>query len=120
MPYYVTPQKTPNILLRILGFKVRVIPETLVTIPYFQSTTAYCALRLKYMATLLKALYSFDILSFVTFIALYNFKLNIVSFFKSPEAFTLDSSVMHKNVLSSFNGNKTKSLLVIKPLDCSC
>jgi hypothetical protein len=27
---------------------------------------------------------------------------------------------MHKNVLSSLNGNKTKSLLVIKPLDRSC
>ena len=47
-------------------------------------------------------------------------ELDLLAFLKRTEAVCLDGGVMDEDVLAVFTAQKSKSLGVIKPLDCAC
>ena len=54
-----------------------------------------------------------------TFLALNYIVLNSFALFKRLESFLIDSAEMNENIISFGIGNKSKTLLVIEPLDSS-
>ena len=52
--------------------------------------------------------------------ALGHVELDLLAFLKRTEAVCLDGGVMDEDVLAVFTAQKSKSLGVIKPLDCAC
>jgi hypothetical protein len=47
-------------------------------------------------------------------------ELDLLAFLQRTEAVCLDGGVMDEDVLAVFTAQKSKSLGVIKPLDCAC
>src|ERR1700759_2854882 len=51
--------------------------------------------------------------------ALHDVELNLLAFLQRPEAVALDGAVMHEDVFARGAAEKTKTLGVVKPLNCS-
>jgi hypothetical protein len=60
-----------------------------------------------------------DVLSLPALGALGDVELNALAFLQRTEAVRLDGGVMNEDVLSVFTAKKSKTLGVIKPLDCA-
>ena len=54
-----------------------------------------------------------------TLLTLYDIILNSLTLFKGFETFLIDSAEMYEDIISFRIGNKSKPLLVVKPLDSS-
>lgn len=61
-----------------------------------------------------------NVLSLPAFGAFGHVELDLLAFLQRTEAVRLDGGVMDEDVLAVFTAQKSKSLGVIKPLDCAC
>jgi len=51
-----------------------------------------------------------------SFSALLNFKADTITFLQAFETLTLDGAMMHKDIFSALNRNKSVTLLIVEPL----
>src|SRR3990167_2096487 len=97
-------QKTPISFYRYWGFQVVIITIIYVTTPYFYTPYLLQLIIFKYNC------------GFESLLVLHDLEFYLISFGKGSKPFTLDRSLMYKNIISVILGNKTESLLVIEPL----
>jgi hypothetical protein len=72
------------------------------------------------LRTLVQTLDGLYVLSLPALRALGHVELDLLAFLKRTEAVCLDGGVMDEDVLAVLTAQKSKSLGVIKPLDCAC
>ena len=72
------------------------------------------------LRTLVQTLDGLYVLSLPAFGALGHGELDLLAFLERAEAVRLDGGVMDEDVLAVLTAQKSKSLGVIKPLDCAC
>jgi len=58
-----------------------------------------------------------DFLRLGAFLALGHNKFNALSFFQFAETFTLDGSVMYKDILTAFTFDEAETFDIVKPLN---
>ena len=65
------------------------------------------------------SLYSGYVDSLRTFFALLDGELHLLAFLKAPEAFSLERSIVDKNIIPIFTFDETITFAIIEPLDRS-
>jgi hypothetical protein len=58
-----------------------------------------------------------DFVSLHAFLTLYGDKADFLAFFQALEAAALDRAEVHEQIRTAFGSDKTKTFLVVKPLD---
>ena len=58
-----------------------------------------------------------NLVSLHTFLTLHSYEADFLAFFQALEAITFDRAEVHEQIRTAFGSDKTKTFLVVKPLD---